>query len=52
MIDPIAILQEKADSCSRAEDGAFWILTSAIFHLEGHTDDEGSTAEAYFWGAQ
>lgn len=48
-LDPLEILDDLAASCSRADDAGFWILTSAEFHLSGFQDDEGSTADAFFW---
>jgi hypothetical protein len=48
-LDPLEILDSLAKSCTRAEDAAFWILTSAAAHLQGFEDDEGSTAEAFYW---
>lgn len=51
-LDPIRILNDLADSCSRAEDRAFWILTSAAAYLNGHNmnDGDGSTVAAFFPG--
>jgi hypothetical protein len=48
-LDPLEILDSLAKSCTRAEDAAFWILTSAAAHLQGFEDDEGSTADAFYW---
>ena len=48
-LDPCEILDSLAQSCTRAEDGAFWILTSAIYRLNGQEDNEGSTAAAFYW---
>jgi hypothetical protein len=49
MLDPIQILTDRANSCTRAEDGAWWILTSAAARLNGNHDDDGSTADFFFW---
>lgn len=49
MLDPVLILQDLAESCSRAEDCGFWILVSAVFHLEGGHDNKESSAEILFW---
>lgn len=48
-LDPVEILDIRARSCSRAEDCAFWILTSAAAHLNGYdlNDGEPSTVETY-----
>ena len=48
-LDPLEILDSLASSCTRAEDGAFWILTLAAAHLNGFEDNEGSTAAAFYW---
>lgn len=47
-LSAIDILSGLADGCSRAEDCAFWILTSAAAYLRGHRDDEPSTISVYF----
>lgn len=45
ILDPVEILDHLARGCSRAEDAAFWVLTSAAAHLNGYNldDGEGST---------
>lgn len=51
-LDPIQILWDLAKSCTRAEDDAFWILTSASAYLNpdyNFHDGEGSTAAAFYW---
>ncbi len=48
-LDPCELIHKLIETCTRADDVAFWILTSAMFHLEGGTDNEGSTAAALFW---
>lgn len=40
-LDPVDILNDAATSCSRAEDPAFWVLTSAAAHLNGYDLDDG-----------
>ncbi len=47
------ILSDLARSCTRAEDGAFWILTSAVAYLCGHDLNDGneSSAKVFFWEA-
>jgi hypothetical protein len=49
-LDPFDILDSLAKSCSRAEDAAFWILTSAAAHVNGYDldDGEGSTVAAWW----
>lgn len=57
-VDPTRILWYLAESCTRMEDAAFWILTSAAAYLKLGTplrrpdynfDGEGSTAAAFYW---
>jgi hypothetical protein len=45
-LDPVDILTDLAHGCSRAEDAAFWVLTSAAAYLNGYdlADGQGSTA--------
>jgi hypothetical protein len=49
ILDPVEIIDIRARSCARAEDAAFWILTSAAAHLNGYdlNDGEGLTVEAW-----
>ncbi len=51
MLNSIDILGQLADSCSRREDAAFWILTSAAAHCAGYdlNDGQPSTTWEYFW---
>ena len=50
-LDPLDVLDSLAQSCTRAEDGAFWILTSAAAYLAGFggKDDQASTADVFYW---
>lgn len=41
-LDAFDILDGLAKSCTRAEDAAFWILTSAAAHLNGYNLDDGN----------
>jgi hypothetical protein len=51
LLDPAQLLIELAESCTRTEDAAFWILTSAAAHVDPNYkgDSEGSTAAAFYW---
>ncbi len=51
LLDPVEILDNLANSCSRSQDPAFWILTSAAAHCNGYDLNDGhpSTTWVYFW---